>query len=424
MANTDINAPGSDGPALVAVLDRLSPVQKFRASIAAATPEKAQASPATLGWTADYYSANTTPSANAASSSANANYRLVGTNSSQITVIGAEFGGTELVNGGWVPKAVDVASGGSYAHTGYAIQFLTTGRYVDVALRLYDAHYRVAVDDEYVSLTNNTPGVAADGRYGTINLDLGSRKHSGRKIRFELGYANRIIGFARGSQGSLFFPAPAIGPKLVILGDSFVEGTGASLGSGGKTRNSFTWQAARRLGVENLVVSGWGGTGFLNNGSTKKTFRQRINDITRHNPDGVIVMGGQNDGGYAGAGLQTEVTTFFSELRAALPNAVITFMGPQYCPSPNNIGATAYGNIKSGVQAVPSVYHADVYDPSNLLYWMSGNTYNETGSYDGLNYWYVGSDGVHLNQNGHDFFGWRMAEAFKQAVAWHATIQP
>lgn len=416
MANTDILAPGADGPALSAAFDRVSPVKKFRAARLAATPEVAMGSPPTPTWLGNTYSASSAVSA-------------VNVNSIGNIAVGALFHvqGGELKlseTNGYKCASVDVASSGAYCQEGWSVNFRTASRYISIGMRLYKQDIRICVDGQYLSLTNHQMGFS-DGRYGSVNVDLGSDSFTTRKISVEFPYEAVVFGVYAGAFHAIRAARPSV-PRLLIKGDSFVEGTGAlRYGGSASLRNAFPQKGARKLGViDNAIISGWGGTGVLNNGTTKKTFAQLLDDVTRFGPDGVIIFGGVNDGtgAWNATQIQAAYTAYFQSLRDALPTIPIAFMGPEWCPSAQ-LSSTYKNALIAGIQAVPSIYIHDIY-PGGAYQFMTGVTYNETGTQDGRNYWIVGSDGIHPSQKGHDMLGNELAECWDRCLDFHAALMP
>lgn len=379
--------------------DALAIKAAFRTALAAATPEVASASPPTMSLGYNNYTIG----------GAAIQAPGVAANSASIRTIGGTLKASNKSgsSGAYLCASVDIANG-IYTQDGWALEFETDAPNVEIGLRRWSQYCRFAVDGQYVSLTNYDLG-GADSAFVIPKLALGSSRP--RRIRVELTFDNDVYGVTVAPYYRVWRPA-AKKPTFMVFGDSFVEATGATIRSAlGRVRNGFAWQLARLIGVENdTIVSGWGGTGFLNNATTKKTYRQRINDIISAAPDGVLVFGGQNDGLVDPSALQTETTAFFTQLKAALPSSVIVFAGAQRSPTPNTIPSANNAALQAGAAAAG----IPVFDVYNMT---SGNTYNQTGTQDGNNYWYVGGDGIHPSQLGHNYHANRLAAAWRNLIA-------
>lgn len=121
-----------------------------------------------------------------------------------------------------------------------------------------------------------------------------------------------------------YFYKPALeGPTGVVLGDSFTQGANQTL-------MGYARHLGRHLGIENLIESGVGGTGYINPGTGGNVkFADRLtNDVIDLAPQLVIVAGGRNDGSSSAGDIQTASAAFWSALRAGLPDAVLICVGP------------------------------------------------------------------------------------------------
>jgi lysophospholipase L1-like esterase len=134
-------------------------------------------------------------------------------------------------------------------------------------------------------------------------------------------------------------PTPAVALNAVFIGDSITEGSVSTA-----VWRAWAMQCAYRLGIDNPIVSGVGGSGYLNslgrNGSAQRVsgfndynFRERINDVLQAvnggPPDVVVIAGGINDGAfYTPAQIQAEALAYFQALRAAAPDMIIIVSGP------------------------------------------------------------------------------------------------
>jgi|GEM_PF-492489 len=124
-------------------------------------------------------------------------------------------------------------------------------------------------------------------------------------------------------------PAAAL-PVAVFVGDSY------SLGAGGDGTNWTTLLSAAAGWTE--VNLARGGTGYTT-GSTGSTcsldycpsYQEMIPEVAATDPDIVVVSGGRNDG----SGFDREaIGTFYSSLRAAVPDARIIAVSPLWDSEP------------------------------------------------------------------------------------------
>ncbi len=88
-----------------------------------------------------------------------------------------------------------------------------------------------------------------------------------------------------------------------------------------------------QLGCDAVYNNAVGGTGLINNGTTKTTYLDRLPDLVAFTPDVVVFGGVQNDignnGTYNSTTRQAAALAYFQALRAALPNALVVVVGAQ-----------------------------------------------------------------------------------------------
>lgn len=123
-------------------------------------------------------------------------------------------------------------------------------------------------------------------------------------------------------------PAPAlldlpVQPRVLLMGDSYTEGWGATPLSGG-----FAFQIAGPLGWR-LTRDGIGSTGYLNPGLKQQgTYPQRL---WRHPADAydlVVLQGGSNDEKAPEADIAKAVDLTVRTVHRRYPSAQILLMGP------------------------------------------------------------------------------------------------
>ena len=164
----------------------------------------------------------------------------------------------------------------------------------------------------------------ADGSIRTVTIDYSSAGLDAGIHTVELVYnGSTSFGGLHVPTCSTVVPIADPGPRIVVLGDSFTEGTGAI-----DYANGFAKLTGRFLGSTDTWASGEGGTGY------ETTLANRLNLEGRIQADGVatngqiyIVAMGLNDSA-SSTTLQTSVLNTISQLVAGAPNARIFVLGP------------------------------------------------------------------------------------------------
>lgn len=270
--------------------------------------------------------------------------------------------------------------------------------------------FLIEVDGQFVSYTPTT-GTGGGTLYFT--LDFGSRKV--RRIRIHCSSAIRFV--YRTQADKAWAPPTDDVVRFIVMGDSFVAGTGAS-----QLVLSLPNIMGAVLGFRDTRACGIGGTGYVNPGSgTAWKSRDHITDITNNSPDVVVFEHGLNDASLA-AQVQAEALLNYQLVRAALPNTPIVVLGAQSGntgPSANVIACEAA--ILSAVTqfADPLCKFAPV---SNNLggAWVNGT--GRTGAPTGVGNADIyqggtdGTDGTHPNDLGHAYLARRSAVAVRQAI--------
>jgi hypothetical protein len=116
--------------------------------------------------------------------------------------------------------------------------------------------------------------------------------------------------------------ATARGPRMMVLWDSFGEGSGVT-----NILNSAVQHMGDCLGWDDVWPSAVGATGLLSAPAPKLKYRDRIaTDIVPFAPDIVLVPLSYNDGGKMSGDMAVEAGLLIDALRAGLPDAVIFFV--------------------------------------------------------------------------------------------------
>lgn len=269
--------------------------------------------------------------------------------------------------------------------------------------------YQMYVDGEAISATpTNTAAVTATSiRYHTYTWAT-LRK---RRIRFSFPANFALVAFASGDTHHSFNSVPKPRFSAFVLGDSWVEGAGAST-----TLTTFP-QVIKLLTGWEVYSGGQGGTGYGTkpaDGSTTNSVPfgapQRIRAIAESQPDLVIFAGTSNNDATNGTDLQTYAAQAFADAKTAAPNATIIAVGPQNTTNtPSGARLAARDAIKAAADAagIPFI------DPL-ALNWITGTgTVSAPGTAGNASIFSggaTGSDGAHLNQNGYDYWAAKVVE--------------
>jgi lysophospholipase L1-like esterase len=275
-----------------------------------------------------------------------------------------------------------------------------------------NAGFRLWVDGQLVSAAPVTAGFTSGGAFYRILVNFGSRGL--HRIVFE-GIGLRFLGTWQLATSTVW-PSPIpLGPKCMVIGDSFTEGVGATW-----WWDSWAMTVGRRLGW-NVYPSGLGGTGYLaTSGGTRATYRSRLaSDVINQGPDIVIVSGGVNDWSVATPSQeQAEAGLLFAAIKAGLPFAKLIVVG-----NFNSGGVTAVGNPSSfrDAQKAAAAGVADLFVDPIIYPGAAGSWFTGTGRVgavagNGNSDFFTSADGVHPTQSGHDYLGDRVATAIAAAM--------
>jgi len=302
-------------------------------------------------------------------------------------------------------------SGGNFSTTqnslAWRVAFWTDAPLVDIGV--YGGagayYYRIIVDGKYVSKTGVAP---AGGGRQYIRVDFSSVVKP-RLIQLEGYTANMFYSVGISPLYKIWKPAQA--KKMIVVGDSFVEGTQATYPGDG-----LAFVAADYLGIENCFMSGAGGTGYTNNGGAGKyTLIQRKNDWILQSPDLLVFAAGINDAD--DAALQPAVLALLQETRLALYNVPIIVLGVWGVGGPTAAIISKENKIAAAVTQFAdskTVFIPISTDP--LGAWVTGT--GKVGATTGVGNSDVvtSTDGTHPSPYGHLYYGERIATAIANAL--------
>jgi lysophospholipase L1-like esterase len=269
--------------------------------------------------------------------------------------------------------------------------FATTeyeGSALDVLVRNDgDGRGRIYVDGREVKRwvpADFTAASITSGNIGRFSLTFTAAKRRRISIAPD-NPASWIIGLDVQPGKPIFFPTSNTkGPRVMIAGDSFGEGTGASAGD----PNMVQW-LQWHMGWDDIWNTSSGGTGYFADGPRTSLSDRYVNDIIDLAPNTVIIPLGINDQTLWGsnlAGTQAAMQTVWDGIRTALPSAEIVVVGPW--PNNGGVGVTAaLIAIDAWMQAQCATRGIQFISPIQ----------------DGVTF--VTSDGVHPDSAGHELLG-------------------
>jgi lysophospholipase L1-like esterase len=269
---------------------------------------------------------------------------------------------------------------------------------------------RVRVDGEYVSLAA-TQLQAADGNVYNIEHDFASAGL--RNIVVELDNAG-WVGVNIEPTASLFLPPPRA-TRALFLGDSYTELTAATE----TVVNGFPLEVCRRLGWDEPWICGEGATGYLNDGSAsgapgRTTFRNRlVPDVYSAKPDVIVVWGGLNDatGDWTQAQIQDEVAAFLADINTNAPKGMAGYTPQLFiigCQQPSGSPSALVTSTNDAIKTACLNAGVTFIDTTG---WITGTGFAGALTGSGNGDVFISSDGVHPNDDGHLYFGRRIAAA-------------
>lgn len=342
---------------------------------------------------------------------------LVSNTDSAFAYLGTRTGAT--ANGFTIVDAVRATSGATSGGTGWAVAFMHDGTEFELYFQSAAAagKYNVLVDGQYVVSRSSPKALGGSGLNSIDKITFGAR--GVRRITVEMD-ANCRFGGVRSDATGRIFKAPVSPLRMVVIGDSFGEGSTQTRPSGG-----YAFVAGRHLlGIDDIWSASAGATGIIATaGGTKLKYRDRSADVIAAAPDIVLVQGSVNDYGSEAAAV-TEVALLFAALRAGLPAAVILASGVLNTHGTNSGYDTLGAGIEAALASVsgPVGYIANTQSGastgagtgSGQWAWGTGNTGATTGT--GNADLYCDTDGTHPNAAGHDYLAWRMGMAARAAI--------
>ncbi|MDX1951873.1 MAG: SGNH/GDSL hydrolase family protein [Verrucomicrobiota bacterium] len=282
---------------------------------------------------------------------------------------------------------------GASAQLPFKVEFDTDSTEFEILTLGTGGKYRIKVGNEYVSL-NIASGPPADGNFYWVRVTFPNSQL--RTITLEaIGLAFGGVIVADGEQ--IKRPERELGPRCIILGDSFTEGLGS--------------YAQRLATVMNWEVwgSGVGGTGYINAGPGGRVkFADRVQaDVIANNPEIVIVAGGINDAAFSRDSIFNAATALYDLLLTNLPNTRIVVIGPWWSRgNPPDFLLRARDAVRDAAQSRSLLFIDPVVGQNTGWITGTGNIAEPQG--DGNADIYISSDSTHPTDLGHQYLAVRL----------------
>jgi lysophospholipase L1-like esterase len=311
--------------------------------------------------------------------------------------------------------AVTYTPGSSNGYFGYIeIDFDVDGTNLEISVKGngQSLNYRVLVDegDGYKTAWSVAPtNIPSDGSTYIINLTFASRKL--RRIKYQANGGN-FYGVYIGPNDTIYPTARPRGPFTIFMGDSFTEGTGAD-----GWYNGYASTIGRMLGWD-YWTSGSGGTGYLNAG-TRIKFQDRVQrDVIAHDPEIVILQGGQNDTTFQPNEVEAAAELLFKTVTAGLPNALVIAISNIAIANTTTAvtqtrDAIKAAALRNGIALIDSIDGVTYDFNGNPLSVSMGNWFSGIGNIGspqatGNRTYYTYSDGGHPSNAGHPYIAERV----------------
>jgi len=325
------------------------------------------------------------------------------------------YGGTPTIvsTNFWVFPVVTTSTGngnvgGGKTANGFAVEFVTDADKVEVRM-LRGTSTRgvmIEVDGQRIQAAPiDYPG----GTGSTLYVLLTFPDSRPRRIRAE---ASEYGGF----RAVAVHPTRLVWPAsdkltMAVVGDSITAQIGATLPNGG-----WAATAGKLLGIRDVWMVAHPGTGFTTAGASDGTAygdARRIADVVASNPDLVILAATGND---PSATVRAPALAAMQAYRAALPGVPIIVGGiwpGSGGPSAERVAVETEVKAAFDLWADPLSWWVAAAAPAS---WITGTGKSTAPIGDGNADVYVGSDGVHPTQAGHDYYGRRWAGAIRSII--------
>lgn len=216
-----------------------------------------------------------------------------------------------------------------------------------------------------------------------------------RRIRIDL-YAPLYALYV--GPNDVVVPAPRPGEKLLVIGDSFGEGTGANFYGG------WPLTVAGMLGFAEVISLSQGGTGVLavNSALSRPKYRDRAADWSGLGATSVLICMSVNDDAFSVSSVAAELDLLITAVKAISGIHDVWIMGRPAKSGADVATAQAKDAALKPTADARGVPYISLVSP-DAIWTGTGHQGAITGS--GSSDLLVGSDGVHPTQAGHDGIG-------------------
>lgn len=331
-----------------------------------------------------------------------------------------------------VSSTPNLNSGGGGAananQTPFSLDFMFMGTQFEILTKGSEGKYRFIVDGE----AHNASYVRLMGSpdYAQHHMLVAFASAGIRHIVFETTDNVGVYSLKCAKADTFFRSRLPATPRVIVLGDSFTEGSYGSSYPEAATLLNWVYWLGKYMGWRDIWSSGSGGTGYLNNASVtgKTTFRGRVAaDVIAYAPDIVIVAGGYNDSASSQAAVTAEAALLFAQIATGLPSAKVIVLGPW--ATGGTVSAGLQG-IRTGVKAAAvgtvdlfvDLYTGQSYNRAGVAVgaaqgaWWTGTGKSGSPAADGVADTVVAADGLHPTPTGHQYIAARAAAAIALAL--------
>lgn len=270
--------------------------------------------------------------------------------------------------------------------------------------------YRLYINDRKVTdTTQAVPGPPSVGSSNVLKVDLGSIDVW--RIRFEV--TTMPFGGVFTSPGDTIWPTLLRGPRVMGFGDSITDGSAQNTGAG---QGTWLKRFGRLIGARDTWDQSRGSTGYITPGTFTTLPNRAQRDVVTYKPDVVIMWAGYNDQTIdpenlsaikAAASLTVDI------IRSQVPNVDIIMGGvwqPTGSPSQSPILTNEVLKGVAFAKDIPFVepMSGKVYDQYENIVHDDGAPWITTAN----SATYVGGDGVHPNNTGHQYLAHKWHTAY------------
>lgn len=319
------------------------------------------------------------------------------------------YSGADVVqSGATFPDTITVTGAGldsTFGTLPFVAEFTYDGAEFefDYKFRVTGTSFRVWADGVIVGSVDGPPG-AADGNFYNHLVTLPDARR--RQIRLEMSGGTYFCGVYIEPGATVAYSQGTKGPRVIVLGDSYVEGAGATT-----DYTTFAYRLAKTMNWGDTWTSGSGGTGYLAtpvSPAGRKTLRQRVTtDVIDQDPNIVIIAAGLNDRTQTATAVGTEAGLLFTQLETALPDTEFIVVGP-WGPRDASLLSADTLAISAAIRDQAEARGWYFIDPI-AEEWITGTGYVGATTGEGNSDTYISADTTHPTDAGHAYLAARLA---------------